>query len=265
MLEKIPNCFTVALLFLSLAAVAGGFGLWLIFPMLSLTGTACVLCSPSIGINFSSAPIGLAWASIGTVFFLFGVLLFVSSLGLFASKNNVQATRWVRWLGRLRPKIRDRTIIPSLDRDKYRRYALVILLVIFVQAILLIPGIGEDRKYSLSQFSTLFLGPVWYSYAMAIGISGFTLIYYRRLGGYLLAIVFVIIGIGTTMPDVLGFLPPSAPTLRTTVLALSGFPFDILLIYICWRALPISMGDGSSRDATAPLRTMPALMFFDGK
>ena len=265
MLGKIPNRFKVAILFLSFAPVAGGFGLWLISPVLILTGNACVLCSPSIGFDLSSAPTGLAQASIGTVFFLFGVLLFVSSLGLFASKNNVQATRWVGWLRRLKPKMPDQTIIPSLDPDKYRRYALVVLLVIFVQAILLIPGIGEDRKYSLSGFSTLFVGPVWYSYAMAIGISGFTLIYYRRLGGYLLAIIFVIIGIGTTIPDVLGFLPPSAPTLRTTILALSGFPFDILLIYICWRALPISMGNGSSREATASLRTMPALTFFDGK
>src|SRR5207253_9713573 len=91
------------------------------------------------------------------------------------------------------------TIIPSLDPDKYRRYALVVLLVIFVQAILLIPGIGEDRKYSLSGFSTLFLGPVWYSYALALGISGFKLIYYRKLGGYLLAIISFFIGIGPTI------------------------------------------------------------------
>jgi len=241
MLEKIPNRFNIAILFLSLAPIAGGFGLWLIFPVLSPTGSACVLCSPSIGINLSSAPIDLAQASIGTLFFLLGVVLFVSSLGLFASENDVQATRWVRWLGRLRPKTRGRTIVPSPDPDKYRRYALVILLVIFAQAILLIPGIGEARKYSLSQFSTFFLGPVWYSYAMAIGISGFTLIYYQRLGGYLLAIIFVIIGIGTTIPDVLGFLPPTAPTLGTTILLLSGFPFDILLIYASWRALPVVM------------------------
>jgi hypothetical protein len=262
---RIPNRFKVAILFLSLAPVAGGFGLWLIFPVLSPIGNACVLCSPSIGFDLSLAPIGLAQASIGTVFFLLGVLLFVSSLGLFASKNNAQAMRWVRWLGRLRPKMRDQTIIQSLGPVKYRRYALMILLVIFVQAILLIPGIGEDRKYSLSGFSTLFLGPVWYSYAMAIGISGFTLVYYRRLGGYLLAIIFVIIGIGTTIPDVLGFLPPSAPTLRTAILALSGFPFDILLVYICWRALPIGIGNGSSPGATAPPRSTPALTFFYGK
>jgi nicotinamide riboside transporter PnuC len=265
MLGKIPNRFKVAILFLSLAPVAGGFGLWLIFPVLILTGNACVLCSPSIGFDLSSAPIGLAQASIGTVFFLSGVLLLVSSLGLFASRNDVEATRWVRWLRRLKPKIRDQTILPSLDLAKYRRYALVILLVIFVQAILLIPGIGEDRKYSLSGFSTLFLGPLWYSYAVAIGVSGFALIYCRRLGGYLLAIIFAIIGIGTTIPDVLGFLPPSAPTLRTTILALSGFPFDILLAYICWRALAISPGNGSSPEATAPSLTTLALTFFYGK
>jgi hypothetical protein len=266
MLGKIPNRFKVAILFLSLAPVAGGFGLWLIFPVLILTGNACVLCSPSIGFDLSSAPIGLVQASIGAVFFLLGVLLFVSSLGLFASKNDVQATRWVRWLRRLKPKIRDQTILPSLDLAKYRRYALVILLVIFVQAILLIPGIGEDRKYSLSGFSTLFLGPVWYSYAMAIGMSGFTLIYYRRPGGFLLAIIFVIIGIGTTIPDVLGFLPPSAPTLRTTTLLLSGFPFYILLVYVCWRALPpISLGNGSSREATVSSRTTATIKFYDDK
>src|SRR5207249_9518469 len=265
MLGKIPNRFKVAILFLSFAPVAGGFGLWLISPVLILTGNACVLCFPSIGFDLSSAPIGLAQASIGTVFFLFGVLLFVSSLGLFASKNNVQATRWVRWLRRLKPKMPDQTIIPSLDPDKYRRYALVVLLVIFVQAILLIPGIGEDRKYSLSAFSTLFLGPVWYSYAMAIGISGFTLIYHRRLGGYLLAIIFVIIGTGTTMPDVLGFLHMSAQYFTYRIRLLSGFPFDILLIYVCWRALPVSMANGSSREATDSSRTTAAIAFFDDK
>src|SRR2546430_15073294 len=78
MLVKIPNRFKVAILFLSFAPVAGGFGLWLIFPVLILTGNACILCSPSVGFDLSSAPIGLAQASIGTVFFLFGVLLFRS-------------------------------------------------------------------------------------------------------------------------------------------------------------------------------------------
>jgi len=35
---------------------------------------------------------------------------------------------------------------------KYRAYAMSILLVVFIQAILLIPGIGEDRRYPLDQF-----------------------------------------------------------------------------------------------------------------
>jgi len=172
---------------------------------------------------------------------------------------------WVRWLGRLRPKMGDQTIIQSLGPVKYRRYALVVLLVIFVEAILLIPGIGEDRRYSLSGFSTLFLGPVWYSYAMAIGMSGFTLIYYRRPGGFFLAIIFVIIGIGTTIPDVLGFLPPSAPTVRTTTLLLSGFPFDIVLVYVCWRALPVSMPNGSSQEAIDSSRTTASIALLDLK
>src|SRR5712664_3910636 len=109
MLEKIPYRFKVAIVFLSLAPVAGGFGLWLIFPVLSPTGNACVLCSPSIGFDLSSASIGLAQASIGVFFSLLGVLLVVSSLALFASKNNAQAMRWVRWLGRLRPMMGDQT------------------------------------------------------------------------------------------------------------------------------------------------------------
>ena len=96
--KNIPNRFKIAIFLLSLAPIAGGFGLWLIFPLLSVTGNACVLCSPSIGINLSLAPIDLAQALIGTVFFLLGVALFVSSLGLLTSNNDVQATRWVWWL-----------------------------------------------------------------------------------------------------------------------------------------------------------------------
>src|SRR6267143_1862828 len=113
--EKFQIVSRWAILFLSLAPVAGGFGLWLIFPVLIITGTACVLCSPSIAFDLSSPPIGLAQASIGTVFFLLGVLLFVSSLGLFASKNNVQATRWVRWLSRLNQRCMIRRSFPRLS------------------------------------------------------------------------------------------------------------------------------------------------------
>src|SRR5438093_12875144 len=93
--ENIPNRFKIAIFLLSLAPIAGGFGLWLIFPLLSVTGNACVLCSPSIGVKLSLAPIDLAHALIGTVFFLLCVALFVSSLSLFTYKNYFHATLWV--------------------------------------------------------------------------------------------------------------------------------------------------------------------------
>jgi hypothetical protein len=123
----------------------------------------------------------------------------------------MQATRWLRWLGRLKPDVRGQELLLSSMSNKYRKYALVILIAIFAQAILLIPGIGEDRQYSLNQFSTLYFGPsgvLGYFFAMIIGISGFEFIYYRRPGGYLLAIIFVIIGLGTSTLDMLGLLPP---------------------------------------------------------
>src|SRR5439155_26539439 len=101
--ENIPNRFKIAIFLLSLAPIAGGFGLWLIFPLLSVTGNACVLCSPAMGIRLSWAPIDLAQVLVATVFFLLGVALFVSSVGLFTSKSDVQDTRWVRWFGSLIP------------------------------------------------------------------------------------------------------------------------------------------------------------------
>src|SRR5207245_9309530 len=73
MLGKIPNRFKVAILFLSFAPVAGGFGLWLISPVLILTGNACILCSSSIGFDLSSAPIGFAQPSLVSAFSLLGV------------------------------------------------------------------------------------------------------------------------------------------------------------------------------------------------
>ncbi|HEV2119569.1 MAG TPA: hypothetical protein VGS11_05640 [Candidatus Bathyarchaeia archaeon] len=172
----------------------------------------------------------------GVLFFLVGVLFFVSSLGTFGSKDRVGAERWIRWLGRLRPSMGNHRLNGSPINPKYRIYAMVSLLVILVQAILLLPGIGEDRQYALSQFSTLFLGPVWYFYAMAIGVSSFILISTKRPGGYILGIIISIISFGTTLPDIFGLLPPSAPTLRTTILMLSGFPFAFLLAYVSWRA-----------------------------
>jgi hypothetical protein len=248
-LREIPAWFKIATVFLVLAPASLDAGLWLIFPELNITGNACISCSPSIGFNFISTWFGALVTVIAAVFFLIGLLLFTSSIGLFASKNNVQAIRWLRWLGRLKPDVRGQELLLSSRSNKYRRYALVILIAIFVQAILLIPGIGEDRQYSLSQFSTLYFGPsgaLFYFFAMIIGISGFVLIYYHRPGGYLLAIIFVIIGLGTSTLDMLGLLPPSAPTFRTDLLALLGFPLGLALVYSARNGFRTSLNNGPS-------------------
>jgi len=152
----------------------------------------------------------------------------------------------------LKPKIEngDRSPVSS---GTDRVYAMVILLVVFIQAILLIPGIGEDRQYPLNQFYGLF-GSLWYFYVLATGISGFILIYYRRPGGYIPAIIMMILSIGTTVPDVLGLLPPSAPTLRTTVLMLSVLPLAILLVFVSWKALHVKVSEASSSKITTPPR-----------
>lgn len=122
------------------------------------------------------------------------------------------------------------------DGGKYRNYTAVLLLLIFVQAILLVPGIGEDRQFPLNQFYGLF-SSLWYFYVLSIGIAGFFLIWWRRPGGYVLAILLSLLGVGTGVPDVLGFLPPSAPALRTTLLELTALPMEILLIYFSSKAL----------------------------
>src|SRR5205807_7953017 len=96
-------------------------------------------------------------------------------------------------------------------------------------------------------------GSLWYFYVLATGLGGFILIYYRRIGGYIPVIIMVVLSIGTTVPDVLGLFPPSAPTLRTTVLMLSVLPLAILLVYVSWRALHVRMsGASSSKIATPP-------------
>jgi hypothetical protein len=177
-------------------------------------------------------------------FFSLGFPLFFLSLGVFATKDYLEAEKWLRWLGKLRPRMDNHDLGP-VSSGKYRAYAMVILIVVFIQAILLIPGIGEDRQYPLDQFYGLF-GSLWYFYVLATGLGGFVLIYYRRSGGYVPAMILSVLSIGTTVPDVLGLLPPSAPTLRTTVLMLSVLPLVILLVYVSWRALHTNVTKGSS-------------------
>ena len=234
----IPKRLEIATVLLLLAPLSSGFGLWLIFQAGILLGSNVV------------DVITVAEAVAGVFFFILGFPLFFTSIGVLASGDRLEAEKWVRWLGRFKPKIEngDRSPVSS---GKDRVYAMVILLVVFIQAILLIPGIGEDRQYPLNQFYGLF-GSLWYFYVFATGLGGFILLYYRRLGGYIPAIIMMVLSIGTTVPDVLGLLPPSAPTLRTTVLMLSVLPLAILLVYVSWRALHVKMSEESSSKRPTP-------------
>jgi hypothetical protein len=219
----IPKRFEIATIFLLLAPLSAGFGLWLIFQAGILVGS-----------NATNI-ITVAETGAGVFFFAVAFPLFFSSLGVLASRDYSEAEKWLHWLGKLKPRMGNRDLNP-VSTGKYRAYAMSILLVVFIQAILLIPGIGEDRRYPLDQFYGLF-GSLWYFYVLATGISGFILIYYRRPGGYIPAIIMSVLSIGTTVPDVLGLLPPSAPTIRTTILMLSVLPLVILLVYVSSRAL----------------------------
>src|SRR2546428_3080040 len=161
----IPRRFEIGTVLLLLAPLSASFGLWLIFQAGILVG------SNTVGV------ITVAETGVGVFFFVLGFPFFFLSLGVFASRNYLEAAKWIRWLGILRPKMQNHDL--SLVRsDKYRAYAMVILLVIFIQAILLIPGIGEDRQYPLNQFYGLF-GSLWYFYVLATGLVGLVFIYYR--------------------------------------------------------------------------------------
>jgi hypothetical protein len=219
----IPKRFEIATVLLLLSPLSAGFGLWLVF-------RAGIL----VGSNATSM-ITVAETIVGVFFFVLAFPLFFLSLGLFASRDYSEAEKWLHWLGKLKPRMGNRDLNP-VSPSKYRALAMSILLVVFIQAILLIPGIGEDRRYPPDQFYGLF-GSLWYFYVLATGVSGLILIYYRRPGGYIPAITMSILSIGTTLPDVLGLLPPSAPTIRTTVLMLSVLPLAILLVYVSSRAL----------------------------
>src|SRR6266566_209774 len=237
----IPKRFEIATVLLLLSPLSSSFGLWLIFQAGILVGSN------------AADMITVAETSVGMFFFILGFPLFFTSIGVFASGDRLEAEKWVRWLGPFKSKIEngDRSPVSS---GKDRVYAMVILLVVFIQAILLIPGIGEDRQYPLNQFYGLF-GSLWYFYVFATGLSGFILIYYRRLGGYIPAMIMMVLSIGTTVPDVLGLLPPSAPTLRTTVLMLSVLPLAFLLVYVSWKALHAKVSEASSSKIATPPRS----------
>ena len=219
----LPKRFEIATVLLLLSPLSAGFGLWLIFQAGILVGSN------------AADMITVAETGVGVLFFILGFPFFFTSIGVFASMDSLEAKKWVRWLGRLKPKIEngDRSPVSS---GKDRVYAMVILLVVFIQAILLIPGIGEDRQYPLNQFYGLF-SSLWYFYVFSTGIAGFLLIYKRRPGGYLLSLILSMIAIGTNVTDVLGLQPPSAPTFRTSILEISSLPLAVVLAYVSWKAI----------------------------
>ena len=230
-----PDRFKIASLLQLLAPLSWGFGLWLIFLSLDIKGSACFTCFPGVGAEILTSPIAIAQTAVGLFFFFMGMTLFIISLGVISSKNNVQAYKWLSWLGRWRP-----TWLTKQDHmvgpDKYRPYVLVILLGVFISAVLLIPGIGEDRQFVLNQFFSLW-GTVFYFYAMALVIASTAVVYYRRRGGYILSLIVSFVSIAFDVPDLFGLLPPSPPTLRTSIILLGGVLLAIPLAYVSWRSI----------------------------
>src|SRR5713101_4387154 len=99
--------FEIAAVLLLLAPLSSGFGLWLIFQ-----------ASIVIDSNAISA-ITVTETGVGVFFFIVGFPLFFTSLGAFASRNNAESEKWLRWLGKLRPKMQDQDLSP-VSSGKYR-------------------------------------------------------------------------------------------------------------------------------------------------
>jgi hypothetical protein len=230
----------MASLFQFLAPLSWGFGLWLFFLSLDIKGSACLSCFPGVGAEILNSPIAIAETVVGGFFFFMGIMLFIFSLGMIASKNNVQAQKWLSWLGKWRPRWQTEQHHIIL-LDKYRPYVLVNLLGVFIGAVLVIPGIGEDRQFVLNQFFSLW-GTVFYFYAMALIIASTALVYYRRPGGYIPSLIVSFVSIAFDVPDLLGLLPPSPPTFRTSTILLAGVLLATPLAYSSWRAIRATIG-----------------------
>ena len=120
--------------------------------------------------------------------------LFVIGLGIVSAKTSSGAARWLRWLGRWNPLWCDEERAGG-GRDKYRLSVLALLIAVLVGAILIIPGIGEDRTFVLSRFYDLW-GTLFYFYSMIVLLASLILVFYRRPGGYILSLVVSTIAIG---------------------------------------------------------------------
>ncbi len=211
---------TVLVLFAPLCA---GVGSWLIFQ-------AHLVVEPN-----PITAIAVIETGVGAFIFCLAFLFFFSSLGVFGSRNNQEAEKWVLWLGRWKPRWEYRPQ-SSTSRDDYRLYALAALLAIFLLAILPIPGIGEDRQFPLNQFYGFF-GSLWYFYAFSIGIAGLILLYNRRIDGYVLSLMLIFIVIGTNVTDVMALKPSAQRTFRTSILELATLLPSVLLAGVSCRTL----------------------------
>ena len=122
----------------------------------------------------------------------------------------------------------------SLDEHRVSVFAL--LIAVLVGAVLVIPGIGEDRTFDLSRFYDLW-GTIFYFYSMTVLLASLILIFYRRTGGYVLSLIVSTIAIGLNALDLLGLLPPAPPTVRTSIIFLANFLVGLPLALISWKSI----------------------------
>ena len=218
-----------------IAPVSWGFGLWLLFLGLNISGTACLSCFGGISAKVIGTPMSILETIVGAVFFFAGMALLVISLGMVSAKTDSSAARWLVWLGRWRPLWQDGE--RAKDRvDKYRVHVLGLLIAILVGAVLVIPGIGEDRTFVLNRFYDLW-GTVFYFYTTILLLASLILIFYRRNGGYVLSLVVGTVAIGLDSLDLLGLLPPAPLTLRTSIIFLANFLIGVPLALISWKSI----------------------------
>lgn len=186
------------------------------------------------------SPISTVETVFGTLFFFAGMTLFVIGLGIVSAKTSSGAARWLRWLGRWKPMWNDEGGARR-GHDKYRVSVMSLLIAVLVGAILVIPGIGEDRTFVLSHFYDLW-GTVFYFYSMTVLLASLILVYYRRPGGYILSLVVSTIAIGLNMLDLLSLLPPAPLTFRTSIIFLANFLVGVPLAFVSWKSIRHQFG-----------------------
>ena len=222
------------------APVSWGFGLWLLFLGLKIQGSACLSCFGGISAQVIGSPISIVETVFGTLFFFAGMALFVIGLGIVSAKTSSGAARWLRWLGRWKPLWCDEERARG-GRDKHRIAVFALLIAVLAGAVLVIPGIGEDRTFVLSRFYDLW-GTLFYFYSMTVLLASLILIFYRRPGGFILSLVVGTIAIGLNALDLLGLLPPAPLTFRTSIIFLANFLVGVPLAFVSWKSIRHQFG-----------------------